>query len=118
MIKFRFQDLLIWQKAILTGNKLIDISEKLEEIKKFRFAEQLRGAALSVSNNIAEGSGSSSNADFRRFLNFAHRSIFENANIILVLNLRMLVSDKDLEILLEELNILARMISSFSKSIK
>ncbi|RZJ64822.1 MAG: four helix bundle protein, partial [Flavobacterium sp.] len=55
MAKFRFQDLLIWQRAIIVGNRLIDISEKLEEIKRFRFAEQLRGAALSVSNNIAEG---------------------------------------------------------------
>lgn len=118
MTKFRFQDLLIWQKAILTGNKLIDISEKLEGIKKFRFAEQLRGAALSVSNNIAEGSGSNSKADFRRFLNFAHRSVFENANILLVLNLRMLINDEDLKILLEELEILAKMISSFSKSIQ
>ena len=65
--KLRFQDLLIWQRAIVVGNKLIDISEKLEEFKKFRFAEQLRGAALSVSNNIAEGSGSNSNPDFKRF---------------------------------------------------
>ena len=67
MAKFRFQDLLIWQRAIIVGNKLIDISEKLEELKKFRFAEQLRGAALSVSNNIAEGSGSNSNPGFKRF---------------------------------------------------
>ncbi|KQR70351.1 four helix bundle protein [Pedobacter sp. Leaf176] len=118
MAKFRFQDLLIWQRAVIVGNKLIDISEKLEEIKKFRFAEQLRGAALSVSNNIAEGSGSNSNPDFRRFLNFAHRSIFENANILLVLNLRTLVSDRDLADLLEELDVLARMISNFSKSLK
>ena len=57
MAKFRFQDLMIWQKSVSIGNKLLDISERLEEIKKFRFAEQLRGAALSVSNNIAEGSG-------------------------------------------------------------
>jgi four helix bundle protein len=118
MAKFRFQDLQVWQRSILIGNKLIDIAEKLEEIKKFRFSEQLRGAALSVSNNIAEGSGSNSVADFRRFLNFAHRSIFENANILIVLNLRHLVSDEDLAELLNELDILARMISSFSKSIK
>ncbi|ARS38933.1 hypothetical protein CA265_04265 [Sphingobacteriaceae bacterium GW460-11-11-14-LB5] len=118
MAKFRFQDLLIWQRAIIVGNKLIDISEKLEEIKKYRFAEQLRGAALSVSNNIAEGSGSNSTPDFRRFLNFAHRSVFENANILLVLNLRLLISDKDLADLLEDLDILARMISSFFKSLK
>ena len=67
MAKFRFQDLLIWQRSISIGNKLIDISEKLEEIKKYRFAEQLRGAALSVSKNIAEGSGSNSNADSEGF---------------------------------------------------
>ena len=117
MAKFRFQDLIIWQKAIATGNKLIDISEKLEEIKKYRFAEQLRGAALSVSNNIAEGSGSSSSLDFRRFLNFAHRSVFENANIVLVLHKRQLVSDQELAIILEELDLLAKMITSFSKSL-
>jgi len=73
-------------KAILVGNKLIDISKELEVQKKYRFAEQLRGAALSVSNNIAEGSGSSSIPGFCRFLNFARLSVFENANIILVLN--------------------------------
>ncbi|MBT2563182.1 four helix bundle protein [Pedobacter sp. ISL-68] len=42
---------------------MIDISEKSEEIKEFRFAEQLRGAALIVSNNIAEGSSSNATAD-------------------------------------------------------
>ena len=118
MAKFRFQDLLIWQRAIAVGNKLIDISEKLGELKKYRFAEQLRGAALSVSNNIAEGSGSNSAPEFKKFLNYAHRSVFENANIVLVLNLRSLVSDIDLSVLLEELDVLARMISSFSRSLK
>lgn len=117
MAKFRFQDLIIWQKAISTGNKLIDISEKLEEIKKYRFAEQLRGAALSVSNNIAEGSGSSSSLDFRRFLNFAHRSVFENANIILVLHKRRLVTDEELTVILNELDLLAKMITNFSKTL-
>ena len=114
MTKFRFQDLTIWQRSISIGNRLIDISEDLQEVKKYRFAEQLQGAALSVSNNIAEGSGSNCNADFRRFLNFANRWNFENANI--VLNLRQLVTDKHLSELLDELEILARMISSFSKA--
>ena len=118
MAKFRFQDLIIWQKAITTGDRLIDISEKLEEMKKYRFAEQLRGAALSVSNNIAEDSGSSSSLDFRRFLNFAHRSVFENANIVLVLHKRMLLTNQELTVILEELDLLAKMIMSFSKSLR
>lgn len=118
MAKFRFQDLVIWQKSIETGDKLIDISERLEEMRKYRFAEQLRGAALSVSNNIAEGSGSNSAADFKRFLNFAHRSVFENANILLVLHKRVLIADYELAVILGELDLLAKMIMSFSRSLK
>jgi hypothetical protein len=60
MAKFRFQDLEIWKEAIEIGNILFDKADKLEVKKLFRFAEQLRGAGMSISNNIAEGSGSHS----------------------------------------------------------
>jgi four helix bundle protein len=55
---FRFQDLEIWKKAIEIGDKLLNIADDLEKRKLYRFAEQVRGAGLSISNNIAEGSGS------------------------------------------------------------
>ncbi len=93
--KFRFQDLEIWKDAIEIGNILFDIADKLEEKKLFRFAEQLRRAGMSTSNNIAEGLGSHSRAEFRNFLNIAKRSTFENANILIVLHKRNLV-DKDI----------------------
>jgi four helix bundle protein len=46
---------------------------------------------MSVSNNIAEGSGASSKKDFKNFLNFARRSAFENANILIILERRGLI---------------------------
>jgi four helix bundle protein len=72
---------------------LLDIAEELSEKKYFRFSEQLRGAAMSISNNIAEGSGSSSSKDFNNFLNIARRLTFENANILIILNRRKLIDD-------------------------
>ena len=60
MVRFRFQDLEIWQMAIDIAEKLFDIADMLEDKKLYRFAEQLRGAGMSMSNNIAEGSGSNS----------------------------------------------------------
>ena len=48
---FRFQDLEIWKKAIEIGNKLFDIADELERKRLFRFAEQVRAAGLSMSNN-------------------------------------------------------------------
>ncbi len=50
--------------AIEVTDKLFDIADALEEKKLFRFAEQLRGAGMSMSNNIAEGSGSNSDKEF------------------------------------------------------
>jgi four helix bundle protein len=117
MAKFRFQDLEIWEEAIEIGNILFDIADKLEGKKLFRFAEQLRGAGMSISNNIAEGSGSHSKAEFRNFLNIAKRSTFENANIIILLNKRNLVTETEMNGLLDRLDVLCRKISSFQKTL-
>ena len=117
MAKFRFQDLEIWKEAIEIGNLLFDVADKLEEKKLFRFAEQLRGAGMSMSNNIAEGSGSHSRAEFRNFLNIAKRSTFENANILIVLGKRGFVNDVMLTDILERLDILCRKITSFQRAL-
>ena len=53
MAKFRFQDLQIWNEAIDVGDRLFDIADLLEQKKLYRFAEQLRSAGMSMSNNIA-----------------------------------------------------------------
>jgi hypothetical protein len=71
MAKFRFQDLRIWQQAIDITDKLFDVADELEKRRLYRFAEQLRGAGMSMLNNIAEGSGSSSNKEFVEFLNLS-----------------------------------------------
>lgn len=117
MAKFRFQDLEIWKEAIEIANILFDIADELEKKKLFRFAEQLRSAGMSISNNIAEGSGSHSKAEFRNFLNIAKRSAFENANILIVLRKREVVTDVMLNSLLERLDVLCRKITSFQKSL-
>ena len=118
MVKFRFQDLKIWQLAIQIANELFDIADELEKKKLYRFAEQLRGSGMSMSNNIAEGSGSSSKKEFIQFLNIARRSTFENANILILLRMRELISEKSLEKLLDDLDRLCRQITNFQKTLK
>ena len=115
MVKFRFQDLEIWQISIEIADELFDIADDLDKRRLFRFAEQLRGAGMSMSNNISEGSGSNSKKEFSQFLNIAHRSTFENANILILLNRRNLIPTIDLDRLLERLDQLSRKITSFQK---
>jgi len=118
MIKFRFQDLEIWQLAIQIADELFDVADELEKKRLYRFAEQLRAAGMSMSNNIAEGSGSSFNKEFKQFLNVARRSTFENANILILLRKRNLITDESLERFLDKLDHLCRKITNFQDSLK
>jgi len=118
MSRFRFQDLRIWQLAIEIADQLFDLADALDQKRLHRFAEQLRGAGMSMSNNIAEGSGSSSKKEFKQFLNIARRSTFENANILILLQKRKLISENSLNNLLNNLDSLCRQITSFQNSLK
>jgi len=73
---------------------------------------------MSISNNIAEGSGSSSKKEFVQFLNIAKRSGFENANILILLAKRNLITEQQLDSLLEDIDHLSRKIINFQKSLK
>lgn len=95
--KFRFEDLEIWQETMAVTDLLLDIADELEAKKLFRFAKQLRGASLSIINNIAEGAGSISVKEFTQFLNFSRRSIFENANMLFLFEHRRLISSEQKE---------------------
>lgn len=117
MAKYRFQDLEIWKKSVDITDRLFDIADDIEEIKQFRFAEQLRGATLSISNNIAEGTGSTFIKEFARFLNIARRSAFEVANMLIILHRRDFIPADQLKSELEALDQLCRMIQGFSRSL-
>ena len=117
MTKFRFQDLEIWKLAIQIADELFDIADQLERKRLYRFAEQLRASGMSMSNNIAEGSGSNSKKEFHQFLNIARRSTFENANILILIQKRELISKDVHEQLLDNLDLLCRKISNFQKSL-
>jgi four helix bundle protein len=110
-------DLEIWQDSMEVAARLFDLADRLESKRLYRFAEQLRGSGLSMSNNIAEGSGSNSKREFANFLNIARRSTFENANAILVLEKRGLIEEREVSEILERLDHLCRKITKFQRSL-
>ncbi len=116
-VKFRFMDLEIWKESISLNDKMYDLADMIDTKRKYRTAEQLRGASLSISNNIAEGSGSFSNKDFANFLNMARRSVFEVVNVLVVSHQRKFINQDQLDQFIEELDVLSRKITNFRKSL-
>ena len=116
--QFRFEELEIWRRAADLTGTLFSIADALEAQKKYRFAEQLRAAALSITNNIAEGSGSSSSVDFANFLNTARRSLFEVANMLMIFSREGLVDKARTVPMLNELEQQSRMLLAFIRTLR
>jgi four helix bundle protein len=115
---FRFQNMEIWQRAADLSSPLFKLAEKLDERRYYRFAEQLRAATLSVTNNIAEGSGSASDVDFANFLNTARRSVFEVANMLILFGREGYLTTEETTPAVAELAEQSRMIYAFRKNLK
>ena len=116
--QFRFQDMEIWQKGVSLSGPIFALADELDQKRKHRFAEQLRAATLSITNSIAEGSGSLSKADFANFLNTARRSVFEVANILPVLSQHGQLAGAEVRPLLPVLEEESRMILAFIRTLK
>jgi four helix bundle protein len=97
---------------------LFNLAEALDETRYFRFAEQFRAATLSITNNITEGSGSTSDADFANFLNTARRSVFEAANMLILFARQRYLQGSETAPLLTELAEQSRMLHSFRRHLK
>ncbi len=67
----RFEGLRIWQEARSLTNLLY---ERTESLRDFAFRDQMRRAAMSTMNNIAEGFERHTDADFAHFLTVAKGS--------------------------------------------
>jgi four helix bundle protein len=117
MEDFRFEQLDIWKDAIELSDTLFDYCDRADELKKYRFAEQLRAAGMSISNNIAEGSGSFSDKEFANFLNISRRSIFECANILEIFARRKIITPDERSSIYPKLLILSKKVTSFRKSL-
>ena len=114
---WRFEDLEIWNKAVDLAVKFHRIAERLDRRRLYRYAEQLRAAGLSISNNIAEGSGSIHKQEFIQYLNITRRSLFEDASMLLVFERLGLLDSTEVDDLLWDCDEESRKITSFSRKL-
>lgn len=115
---FRFESLDIWKLAISYADKLYNIADSLPQKEMYGLSSQLRRAAVSISNNIAEGSGANTNRDFSCFLNTSIKSTLETANILYFALLRKYIAEIEQKELYEEAEKLIRKIRAFKKTLK
>lgn len=118
MSDFRFENLEIWKEAIQIALLLFEIGDKMHDQKLWRFADQIHGVGMSISNNICESTGTIMINEQRQFLRYAKRESYEAANTIILLELKSLITSSMKAQLYNRLNILSGRIQAYANSLK
>jgi four helix bundle protein len=114
---FRFDKLDVWHKAIEHASRVYEFTRKFPSDERFGLTSQMRRSAVSVSSNIAEGSGRTSDADFARFLEIAYGSLMEVVSQAKIAKLQGFLSTQEFEEMYRESERVARMLSGLRSSI-
>lgn len=73
-MKFKSENLIIWQKAMVLGEDIFQMTHSFPSEEKFNLTSQSCRAADSIALNISEGSIDQSNPEQKHFMGYAIRS--------------------------------------------
>ncbi len=90
-----YQDLDVWNRAVDFVVEIYRISAGFPREEQFGLTAQMRRASVSVSNNIAEGSGRATSRDLLNFLSHARGSLKEAESMVFVAQRLRFVSAAD-----------------------
>lgn len=77
-----FEDLEVWQESQLFAVEIYHITRSFPPDELYSMTNQIRRAASSISANIAEGFGRSTNKDKLHFYTIAYGSLLEVKNFL------------------------------------
>jgi four helix bundle protein len=79
-----YRDLVVWKRAVDFVAEIYRLSAGFPREERFGLTAQVRRASVSVSANIAEGSGRATSRDFLNFLSYARGSLKEAESMVFV----------------------------------
>ena len=110
----RFEDIIAWQKAMQLA---VAIYKEFNHSNDFGFRDQICRAAVSITNNIAEGYERQSNKEFRQFLFIAKGSCGEVRSMLHLAHSLQYTPTNRYKTLYADANEVSRIIAGFIKTL-
>lgn len=110
----RFEDIIAWQKS---QEFAVAIYRSFSEIKDFGFKDQIQRAAVSISNNVAEGFDRLGDKEFIRFLYIALASCSEVKSMLYLSQRLGYTKAEDSEKLIEDIAEISKIIRGLIRSL-
>ena len=114
----RIEDLMVWQNARAISKGIYMITRKPEFERDYRFVQQIRAAAGSIMDNIAEGFGRGGNKEFLQFLSIARGSCQEVLSQLYRAYDVQYISEEEFDKLKGEINTISAMIYHLVEKIR
>lgn len=115
--KFKFENLIIWQKAMTLGEDVDEFVKSFPKKEVYNLGSQIRRAADSIALNISEGSILQSKPEFRKFMGYSIRSLAEVVSCLYKARNRKYISETEFNIKYEEAFNLMNMMIAFRNKI-
>lgn len=110
-----YEELIVWQKAMLLAKLVYRIQKQLPKEEVYGLGDQMRRAVVSIPSNIAEGFGRESDKEFKHFLSIARGSLFEvKTQLQLAEDISLLKVNEEAWDLIEEVG---KLINGLSKTL-
>lgn len=117
-MSFKFENLIIWKKAMDFGENIFELSSKFPKEETYNLTSQIRRAVDSVALNISEGSIGQTDPEFKRFIGIAIRSLAEVVTCLYKASRRKYINEEEFNIHYEEAFNLMNMMVAFKEKIK
>jgi four helix bundle protein len=114
---FRFEKLTVWQRAIEHANGIYTITRSFPNDERFGLTSQMRRAAVSISSNIGEGTGRSSDIEFARFVEIGYSSTMEVVSQATIAKQQGFLADAAFQEIYSGSEELAKMLSGLRSSL-
>ena len=113
---FSFEKLTVWQESRKLASTIYQLTKSFPEDEKFGLISQMRRCSISISSNIAEGSGRNTNKDKARFTVIAFGSALELLNQIIIASDLNFITKNEAEDLRESISKITAMLDGLHKS--
>ena len=117
-MKFGYEDLEVWKRAVDFAVKVIDTVENISTNRKhYRLLEQIEASSTSVPMNLAEGKGRFSQKEFMQYCYIARGSLYETVTLLEIFKRKSWISEEEFSLLKSEGIEIASMIKGLINSL-
>ena len=113
---YGFEKLEVWNDTRQLAQDIYIITKSFPEEEKFGLVSQVRRAIVSVSSNIAEGSGRTGNKDQAHFTQLAFGSLMEVTNLLILASDLEYISNNEYDQLRAKIQKISNSLNALRKS--